>query len=133
MGIQLLDKKRNEIVEVASEQSADKLLATGNYERIAPSPAESKPAQKTSTGPELKRELNVSESRRLSVCVWPPGGKYNTRMVTLQESRRDESGKWGNTKILVNGREFESLILPSGAQLLVLSEYLRQAWEHLEG
>jgi hypothetical protein len=64
--------------------------------------------------------------------VWPPGGQYNTRSVTLQESRRDESGKWTNTKILVNGREFESLFLPTGAQLLALSKYLEQVWEYLE-
>lgn len=45
-------------------------------------------------GPEWKKKVWISEDRNLTVSVWPPGGKFNTPSVTLEENQRDESGNW---------------------------------------
>lgn len=73
-------------------------------------------------GPEWKKKVWISEDRNLTVSVWPPGGKFNTPSVTLEENQRDESGNWRTKRFY----------LPTGSSLLALSEHLKFAWEKVQ-
>lgn len=70
-------------------------------------------------GPEWKRKVWISEDRNISITVWPPGGKFNSPSVTLEENQRDDSGNW----------ESKRLYLPTGSNLLALSEHMKAAWD----
>lgn len=73
-------------------------------------------------GPEWKRKIWISEDRNLSVSVWPPGEKFDSPSITLEESRRDDSGNWSTNR----------LYLPTGSTLLALSENLKSAWNKIQ-
>lgn len=73
-------------------------------------------------GPEWKRKLWISEDRNLTISVWPPGGKFDSPSVTLEESRRDDSGNW----------ETSRTYLPTGSALVALAEHIKSAWERVQ-
>ena len=73
-------------------------------------------------GPKWKRKIWISEDRNLSISVWPPGGKFNSPSVTLEENRRDDSGNWGSDRVY----------LPTGSSLLALAAHLQSAWEEVQ-
>lgn len=77
---------------------------------------------KEKTGPEWKRKVWISEDRNLTISVWPRGGKFDSPSITLEESRRDESGEWDTNRIY----------LPTGSSLLALSEHMRSSWEEIQ-
>ena len=133
MGIKLLRKTDNKEVEVASEQAAANLTKTGQYERIEARKAQASPTGQTAResqaeklGPTWQKQIVCSADkdgpkRILEICVWPPRERLNTA-VTIRESKRDGE-KWTTSP---------KTYLPTGSQLLVLIEYLRQAWELAE-
>lgn len=73
-------------------------------------------------GPEWKRKIWISEDRNLGITVWPPGEKYDSPSITLEENRRDDSGNWKSNR----------LYLPTGSSLLALSEHLKSAWDKVQ-
>lgn len=73
-------------------------------------------------GPEWKRKLWISEDRNLAISVWPPGGRFDSPSVTLEESRKDDSGNWETNRIY----------LPTGSTLVALSEHIRSAWNKVQ-
>lgn len=73
-------------------------------------------------GPKWKRKIWISEDRNLTVTLWPSGEKFDSPSVTLEESRRDDSGDW----------ETNRLYLPTGSSLLALSENLKVAWQKIQ-
>lgn len=73
-------------------------------------------------GPRWKRKVWISEDRNLSISVWPPGGKFDSPSITLEENRRDDSGNWQTNRTY----------LPTGSSLLAISEYLRFAWRETQ-
>ncbi len=73
-------------------------------------------------GPKWKRKIWISEDRNISISVWPPGGKFNSPSVTLEENRRDESGDWNTDRVY----------LPTGSSLLALSVHLESAWDEVQ-
>lgn len=73
-------------------------------------------------GPRWKRKIWISEDRNLGISVWPPGGKFDSPSVTLEESRRDDSGDWQTNR----------LYLPTGSSLLALSEHMKSAWNEVQ-
>lgn len=79
-----------------------------------------KPREKK--GPEWKRKLWISEDRNLSISIWPPGGRFDSPSITLEENRRDDSGNWETNKIY----------LPTGSSLLALSENIKSAWNEVQ-
>jgi len=84
-------------------------------------PAENPPNLEKKS-PEWKRKLWISEDRNLTVSVWPRGGKFDSPSVTLEESRRDDSGNW----------ETNRTYLPTGSTLVAPSENLKSAWSKLQ-
>ncbi|KXB06621.1 hypothetical protein AKJ52_01910 [candidate division MSBL1 archaeon SCGC-AAA382C18] len=80
------------------------------------------PEEERKKPPEWKRKIWISEDRNLSVSIWPPGGKFNSPSVTLEENRRDDSGNW----------ESDRIYLPTGSALLALSAHLQSAWEEIQ-
>ncbi len=72
--------------------------------------------------PEWKRKIWISEDRNLSISVWPPGGKFNSPSVTLEENRKDDSGNW----------KTDRMYLPTGSALLALAAHLESAWEEIQ-
>lgn len=89
-------------------------------EESAPSEEPAESGEKRS--PEWKRKLWISEDRNLTVSVWPRGGKFDSPSVTLEESRRNDSGNW----------ETNRTYLPTGSTLVALSENLKSAWSKLQ-
>lgn len=74
------------------------------------------------TAPEWKRRVWISEDRNLTISIWPRGGKFDSPSITLEESRRDESGEWETNRIY----------LPTGSSVLALSEHIKSAWEEIQ-
>ncbi len=78
--------------------------------------------EKRKRGPRWKRKIWISEDRNLSVSIWPPGGRFDSPSLTLEENRKDDSGDW----------ESNRLYLPTGSSLLALSEHLKTAWNEVQ-
>lgn len=73
-------------------------------------------------GPRWKRKIWISEDRNLTISIWPSGGKFDSPSVTLEESRRDDSGSWESNRIY----------LPTGNSLIALSEHMKSAWNEVQ-
>ena len=78
MGIQLVDKKTGMVVEVASEQSANSLIATGRYELIKQvKQSEAKPSDQKRASretnqpkkPELKKHVTEKDLEKLAALA----------------------------------------------------------------
>lgn len=72
--------------------------------------------------PRWKRKIWISEDRNLTISIWPSGGKFDSPSVTLEESRRDDSGNWKSNRIY----------LPTGNSLVALSEHMKSAWNEVQ-
>lgn len=73
-------------------------------------------------GPEWKRKIWISEDRNIAISIWPKGGKFDSPSVTMEESRRDDSGNWQSNRIY----------LPTGNSLIALSEHIKSAWNEMQ-
>ncbi len=88
-------------------------------EKVEETPSKSTPNNK---GPKWKRKIWISEDRNLTVSIWPESERFDSPSVTLEESRRDDSGEWQTNR----------LYLPTGSNLLALSENLKSAWQKIQ-
>ncbi|KXB06115.1 hypothetical protein AKJ53_01270 [candidate division MSBL1 archaeon SCGC-AAA382F02] len=105
------------------EPVADSVIEKGFGEKVKEeTPVPEIKGEEKKRGPRWKKKVWVSEDRNFGITVWPPGGKFDSPSVTLEENQRDDSGNW----------ETNRTYLPTGSNLLALSEHLKSAWEEIQ-
>lgn len=103
------------------ESVANSVIEKGYGTEIEEAPTIEAVEAEKKRGPEWKKKVWISEDRNLGITVWPPGGKFDSPSVTLEENQRDDSGNWKTNRIY----------LPTGSNLLALSEHVKSAWEKI--
>ncbi len=117
--VNLPDSVAQSVIKKGYGEKAEGETKIGEIEKVE---EETHKKTQKKKGPRWKRKIWISEDRNLTVTIWPSGEKFDSPSVTLEESRRDESGEW----------ETNRLYLPTGSTLLALSENLKSAWQEIQ-
>ncbi len=116
--VDLPEKVAKKVIEKGYGEKAEQDEEDEKIEKIE----NSEPSRPKGEGPAWKRKLWISEDRNLTITIWPAGEKFDSPSVTLEESRREDSGDWTSNRTY----------LPTGSSLLALSENLKSAWEKIQ-